>query len=90
MPKKVLFFYEESSDAQDRLNLARALFDLKEYKKCGFVIGDANSAQAVYLKTMASYLISEQLLEEEHMESGGAKHKVNSSLSVDRQLAEID
>jgi hypothetical protein len=39
---------------------------------------------------MASYLISEQLLEEEHMESGGAKHKVNSSLSVDRQLAEID
>ena len=66
-----MFFYEEASDAHDRLNQARALFDLKEYKKCSFVIGDASSAQAVFLKAMASYLISEQLLEEEHMESGG-------------------
>ena len=70
-------FYEEPSEQQDRINLARALFDLKEYKKCAFVLGEADSPQAVFLKTNANYLMSEQLQEEEHMETGGPKHKVN-------------
>ena len=44
----------------------------------------------MFLRNYAQYLLSEQQQEEEHMEAGGPQHKINSSLLVNKQLAEID
>lgn len=65
-------FFERPSEANDKLNLARTLFDLKEYNKCAFTLAqiDSTSQSALFLKNYATYLISEQKREEQNMESG--------------------
>ena len=36
-------FFERPSEATDKLNLARTLFDLKEYRKCAHILQSMNS-----------------------------------------------
>ena len=65
-------FFEKPSEMVDTLNLARSLFDLKEYRKCAHILTNfQNSHQsALFLKMYATYLVSEQQLEEQNLESG--------------------
>ena len=67
-------YVEEFNEATDILNLARVLFDLREYRKCmsilkPFAIPAFQSAMFLYY--YSSYLISEQERSEEIYESGG-------------------
>jgi len=62
-------FYEEPCAALDVLNLARTLFDLREYRKCAHVLQpftnstylakNSISQSCLYLKNYALFLISE-------------------------------
>ena len=54
-------FFEKPSEVVDTLNLARSLFDLKEYRKCAHIHTKfQNSHQsALFLKMYATYLVSE-------------------------------
>ena len=64
-------YFEESSSEQDVLNLARSLFDLKEYRKCAnllvpltkksqFTKRDSLAQNCLFLKNYALFLVSEQ------------------------------
>jgi len=59
------------------LNLGRALFDLREYQKCAHLLQSNSLPSAVFLRNQALYQLSEQNLEEEILEAGGAQHKVS-------------
>ena len=68
-------FYEEPSHTQDTLNLARSLFDLREYRKCAHLLTpltsssnlqqqDGGSAKSLiqnclFMKNYALFLVSE-------------------------------
>ena len=62
-------FYEEPCPAFDALNLARTLFDLREYRKCAHVLSPFMSAanliksslaqSCLFLRNYALYLVSE-------------------------------
>ena len=88
-------YYEEPSSEQDILNLARSLFDLKEYRKCAHLLNpiitnatanrdDSNSSirssaliqNSLFLKNYALFLVSEQVKEEEILETGGSTDKI--------------
>jgi hypothetical protein len=65
-------FFEHPSDTLDKLNLARTLFDLKEYRKCAFSLEPIlNVSQAaLFLRNYATYLVCEQKSEEMSLENG--------------------
>ena len=80
-------YYEEPSNQQDVLNLARSLFDLKEYRKCAHLLAplttsdkvtraSALSQRCLFLKNHALFLVSEQAKEEEILETGGSTDKI--------------
>ena len=52
-------FREDASPQNDVLKLARNLFDLREFKKCEFMLANHDSQQAVFLRNFARYLVSE-------------------------------
>ena len=56
----------------DQINLARILFDLKEYRKCAFNLNNipARNQSALYLKNYATYLVCQQKQEENSLENG--------------------
>lgn len=65
---------EEIDEASDTLGLARALFDLQEYRKCAALLKPfacPKHQSAMFLFYYASYLLSEQACAEEIYESGG-------------------
>ena len=67
-------FVEEVNEATDALNLARVLFDLREYKKCIFMLKPFANPQfqsAMFLYYYSTYLVSEQTRAEEIYENGG-------------------
>ena len=67
-------YLEDLNEATDTLNLARVLFDLREYRKCMSILkpyANANYQSALFLYYYSSYLISEQERAEEIYESGG-------------------
>jgi anaphase-promoting complex subunit 8 len=71
-------YIEEFNESSDTLGLARALFDLREYRKCAALLkpfANPKYQPAMFLYYYASYLLSEQACAEEIYESGG-----NSSL----------
>jgi hypothetical protein len=65
-------FFERPSETLDVLNLARSLFDLKEYRKCAFTLEPIHTQHqsALFLKHHATYLVCEQKSEEQSLESG--------------------
>ena len=99
-------FYEEPNHTQDTLNLARSLFDLREYRKCAHLLTpltqssnllqqDGGSAKSLiqnclFMKNYALFLVSEQQKEEEILETGGSSDKVNCSTVVNKQLGKIE
>jgi len=67
-------YIEELNEASDSLNLGRALFDLREYKKCTTLLkpfANPKFQNAMFLYYYATYLLSEQNRAEEIYESGG-------------------
>ena len=67
-------YIEEMNDSSDTLGLARTLFDLREYRKCAFLLKPfaiPKYQPAMFLYYYASYLLSEQACAEEIYESGG-------------------
>ena len=73
------------------LNLARSLFDLKEYRKCAHLLNPITQETAsldqasklqplrqdcLFLKNHALFLVSEQAKEEEILETGGSSDKI--------------
>ena len=67
-------YVEELNDSSDALGLARALFDLREYRKCTALLktfANPKYQNAMFLYYYASYLLSEQSRAEEIYESGG-------------------
>ena len=93
-------FYEEPCGALDVLNLARTLFDLREYRKCSHVLQpftnstylakNAMSQSCLFLKNYALFLISEQQKEEEILETCGTSDKVNCSKVLNKELVAIE
>lgn len=93
-------FFEEPCGALDSLNLARTLFDLREYRKCAHVLqplthssmlGKSSLAQScLFLKNYALYFVSEQQKEEEILETCGTSDKVNCSKVINKELVSIE
>ena len=55
-------YFEKPNEATDILNMARTLFDLREYRKCaGLLKNFANfkNQNALFLHNYALYLVSE-------------------------------
>ncbi len=81
-------YVEEQNEATDTLNLARTLFDLREYRKCAALLKPFAVPRyqcAMFLYYYSNYLISEQTKAEEIYESGGTirrriKHRRNQSV----------
>lgn len=83
------------------LNLARSLFDLKEYRKCanlllpltksqGVTKKDSTAQNCIFLKNYALFLVSEQEKEEEILETGGSTEKIICSAVINTQLSKIE
>ncbi len=56
-------YYEKPTEATDSLNLARTLFDLREYRKCIHILkpfANAKCQSALFLHNYSLYLVSEQ------------------------------
>mmetsp|Transcript_16870 Transcript_16870/g.12059 ORF Transcript_16870/g.12059 Transcript_16870/m.12059 type:complete len:95 (-) Transcript_16870:142-426(-) len=61
-------YYEKPNEATDTLNLARTLFDLREYRKCLHFLkpfANAKHQSCLFLYCYCLYLVSEQAKEEE-------------------------
>lgn len=66
-------YFERPNAATDALNLARSLFDLREYRKCAFVLkpyANEKYQSALFLHNYALYLVSEYQKEEEALQAG--------------------
>ena len=59
-------FFERPSQLNDTLNLARTLFELREYRKCAYMLDKIKdqSQSALFLRNFATYMICEQMSEE--------------------------
>mmetsp|Transcript_5636 Transcript_5636/g.4029 ORF Transcript_5636/g.4029 Transcript_5636/m.4029 type:complete len:130 (+) Transcript_5636:292-681(+) len=85
-------FYEEPCEEIDALNLARTLFDLREYRKCASNLkpyASQTNQTCLFLESYALYMVSEQNLEEEVLESNGVD-KVNCCPTVNKELTTIE
>lgn len=61
-------YFERPNEATDSLNLARVLFDLREYRKCVNLLktyANPKYQSAMFLHNYALYMVSEQQKEEE-------------------------
>ncbi len=61
-------YFERPNAATDALNLARSLFDLREYRKCAHILkpyANEKYQSALFLHNYALYLVSEFQKEEE-------------------------
>lgn len=61
-------YFERPNAATDALNLARTLFDLREYRKCASVLkpfATEKYQSALFLHNFALYTVSQLLKEEE-------------------------
>ena len=55
-------YFEKPNAATDALNLARTLFDLREYRKCAHILkpyANEKYQSALFLHNFASYTVSE-------------------------------
>lgn len=83
-------YFEMPSKANDALNLARSLFDLKEYKKAAHVLkkyANPQNQSALFLYSYSNYLVSEQMTEEERFQNG---ENASRSLVINRELVSIE
>jgi hypothetical protein len=66
-------WFEKPSEVSDSMNLARVLFDLREYRKCAHTLkpfATIKNQSALFLHNYAIYLVSEQSKEEEILQNG--------------------
>lgn len=86
-------FYERRTEATDALNLARILFDLKEYRKCAHVLkpfATTKHQSALFLRNYSLFLVHEQQKEEENLENGGDRGAAANGSSLNKQLVNIE
>ena len=86
-------FFERPSESMDKLNLARVLFDLREYRKCAHTLQSLPSSNqsALFLRSYATFLACQQRSEEESLESGDKiqAQSQSSQGSISSQSKEI-
>lgn len=66
-------FFEKPNAATDALGLARSLFDLREYRKCAFILkpfANEKYQSALFLHNLALYTVSEHAREEDALQAG--------------------
>jgi hypothetical protein len=85
-------FFERPSETMDQINLARILFDLKEYRKCAFNLKaiSVRNQSALYLKNYATYLVCEQKQEEQSLESGDRIQAVSQGVTSVQSSFQIE
>ena len=74
-------YFERPNAATDALNLARTLFDLREYRKCANILkpyANEKYQQALFLHNYALFIVAEHSREEESLQAG---EKIESSTS---------
>ena len=92
-----LHYFERPNASTDTLNLARSLFDLREYRKCAHMLkpyANEKYQSALFLYNYALYTVSELSKEEEALQAG---EKIESACSAGattaglyRELAQIE
>ncbi|CDW85316.1 anaphase-promoting complex subunit 8-like [Stylonychia lemnae] len=83
-------FFEKPSEATDTLNLARALFDLREYRKCSNLLkplANHKNQSALFLHYYSLFQVSEMTKEEEILQTGD---KISCSSVQNKELALIE
>lgn len=83
-------FYELPNEVTDTLNLARALFDLREYRKCAHMLkrfANPRYQSALFLHNYALFQVSELTKEEEILQSGD---KISCSNVENKELTAIE
>lgn len=83
-------YFEKPNESTDFLNLARTLFDLREYRKCAHFIkpfANSKNQQALFLYHYSLYLVSEQQKEEETLQNGD---KISCSTIQNKELLSIE
>ena len=66
-------YFERPNASTDALNLARSLFDLREYRKCAHILKPYASEKyqsALFLHNYSLYLVSEYQKEEDSLQQG--------------------
>ena len=83
-------FFEKPCEVTDALNLARTLFDLREFRKCCHVLkpyANERNQSALFLHYYSLFLVSEQSKEEEIIQSGD---KVQCSTVQNKEVVVIE
>jgi len=83
-------YYEKPNEATDTLNLARSLFDLREYRKCLHFLKpfvNVKHQSCIFLYYYSLYLVSEQAKEEEILQNGD---KISCSTVQNKELIVIE
>lgn len=55
-------------DVEDCVLLAKSYFDLREYQRAAYVVGEVDSSVAIFIKGYSTYLAGEKRKEEEMLE----------------------